>query len=121
MTTFKVGDKVKIKASIPRCDLIATGLATLQDCGIVMITGVDSSPWDDSGVSPYSGDTTYITGPVGFCVPESFLEMTEKSVPSPQERLDALAAYFTSGNDVPVSIASIKAKDFWKIYNGDLT
>lgn len=36
---------------------------------------------------------------------------------SPQAKLDKLKKYFESGNDVPVQQATIKAKDFWAIYN----
>lgn len=36
-----------------------------------------------------------------------------------QEKLDQLKKYFLSGNDIPVDRASIRAYDFWKIYDED--
>lgn len=36
---------------------------------------------------------------------------------SPQQKLDQLKKYFESGNGISVDRATIKASDFWAIYN----
>jgi len=114
---FKVGDSVKLKSSVNSYLLAMAGLS--KECRITHVEKVDHL-WGEKGdEAPFSDDITYITSPCGYMVPESFLELVGKPVLSAQDKLDMLKKYFESGNDVPVKQATIKANDFWKIYNGE--
>lgn len=61
------------------------------------------------------GQTCRVLGSDIWFIAERF-ELIQQPV-SAQQKLDQLKKYFESGNDVPVQQATIKAKDFWAIYN----
>jgi hypothetical protein len=93
MDKFKVGDEVTVVT--PTYSRDATVLGEDED-GLYLLIGEDGFRWWEESVFVY------------------------ERKPSAQQRLDMLAKYFTSGNDVPVKQATIKASDFWKIYNGEV-
>lgn len=113
-TRFKVGDRVGSKS---------TGQ-------IGVIVCIDQSP--ETGDVAWFGveypNPTYTSHDLdGHCRPGHgywdrhssltlFNETGDGKLPA-QQKLDQLKKYFESGNDLPVQQATIKAKDFWAIYN----
>lgn len=113
-TQFKVGDKVGSKS---------TG-----QVGVIVVVDQSLETGDEIwfGVeypSPTHTDHDldgHCRQGYGYWDKGSFLTHVNEIGPkqlSAQQKLDQLKKYFESGNGTPVDRATVKAKDFWAIYN----
>lgn len=106
MSTFKVGDCVKFSESVTQEDFDYVGLYISNKESKFLVAALDSETW---GKYACGGIITEC----GRYIPSCLII----KVVTAQQKLDQLKKYFESGNDVPVQQATIKAKDFWAIYN----
>lgn len=105
MVVFKIGDKVKCvddSDGVPLTlnEVSVVTAVTIDEDGDVFIA-VDSDRLEEQSTGNWYADR---------------FELVERSNTA-RQKLDKLKKYFESGNDVPVQQATIKAKDFWAIYN----
>jgi len=101
----KVGDKVKCVYADGCADLVLDKRYTIA----AVTTDVDGDVFVAVDTDPEEARLT------GNWYADRF-ELVSPST-SAQQKLDQLKKYFESGNNVPVQQATIKAKDFWAIYN----
>lgn len=101
----KVGDKVKCVYADDCVELVLDKLYTVTAVTVDLFgdvfVAVDTDPVKEQAIGKWYADRFEL-------VPQST---------TAQQKLDQLKKYFESGNDVPVQQATIKAKDFWAIYN----
>lgn len=102
---FKVGDNVKCVYADGCVDLVLDRLYTIT----AVTTDVDGDVFVAVDTDPEEARVT------GNWYADRFELIPQYT--SAQQKLDKLKKYFESGNDVPVQQATIKAKDFWAIYN----
>ena len=103
---FEIGDFVKFSDTVTQEDFNNTSISPSHKDDVFQVYEIDLEPWE----------TFQCGGVVTACgryIPDVLLV----KVTSPQQKLDQLKKYFESGNNVPVQQATIKAKDFWAIYN----
>lgn len=106
---FNIGDVVTITKDTPMEDLVYIGAANITKGTEFVVAGLDACLWEKYNVFGVRTEC-------GYHLPDCILTKV-CSAPTAQQKLDKLKKYFESGNDVPVQQATIKAKDFWAIYN----
>lgn len=106
MQMFGIGDYVKFSENVTQEDFDYIRLASSNKGETFRVAQVDVIPWEKYG---YGGIVT----DCGRFIPACLVVKTSTA----QQKLDQLKKYFDSSNDVPVQQATIKAKDFWAIYN----
>lgn len=106
MNKFEIGDYVKFVNSVTQEDFDNTSISSSYKDNVFQVYGIDLELWEKFQCGG-------VVTECGLFIPDVLLV----KVTSPQQKLDQLKKYFESGNDVPVQQATIKAKDFWAMYN----
>jgi hypothetical protein len=106
MSKFEIGDGVVFSENVTQEDFDYVGLDISIKESKFLVAALDPETWGK-----------YVCGGIitecGRYIPSCLLT----KVMTAQQKLDKLKKYFESGNNVPVQQATIKAKDFWAIYN----
>ncbi len=106
MSKFEIGDFVKFSDTVTQEDSACVSIPPSRKDNIFQVYGIDLELWEKFQCGG-------VVTECGLFIPDILLV----KVTSPQQKLDQLKKYFESGNNVPVQQATIKAKDFWAIYN----